>query len=92
MRFFALYGISISAYCGGTGKCGKCKIKLLSGKVEGGETNEKGVYLACRSKPLTDCKVLVGIVSGNGLEVSAFRRRASAGGNGVGAAVDLGTT
>lgn len=92
MRFFALHGISVPARCGGTGKCGKCKIRLLSGSLEGGETAEEGIYLACLAVPLTDCKVLAESETGSGLEASSFTRRASPQGGGTGVAVDVGTT
>ena len=48
-------GISIDAPCGGAGTCGKCRLKLLEGEVEGGKNKRKpqeydeGWRLACQS-------------------------------------------
>ncbi len=55
-----------SAPCGGTGKCGKCKIRLRSGELE--ITNddkryftntelEQGYRLACKAYPEQDCEI-----------------------------------
>ncbi|MBB1074574.1 2Fe-2S iron-sulfur cluster binding domain-containing protein [Rhodoferax sp. 4810] len=50
----------------GTGECGSCKCKLLSGKVEmdrysptalSDEERERGLILACRSRVVSDVKV-----------------------------------
>ena len=56
-------GVHINASCGGEGVCGKCRVIVEEGSVEGGvsekltaEDLEKGYRLACRSKirsPLT---------------------------------------
>lgn len=50
-------GIHINASCGGEGVCGKCRVILEEGKIEGGvserlskEDIEKGYRLACKSK------------------------------------------
>lgn len=91
MRLFALHGISVPARCGGVGSCGKCKIKLLSGKLKGGET-EADIYSACKAEPLTDCEILIYGEVGRGLETSVFTRRIRSCGEGAGIAVDLGTT
>ena len=51
---------SFSAVCGGKGKCGKCKIKLLNGRLSvtesdaayfSGEELKKGYRLACKAYP-----------------------------------------
>lgn len=46
--------IYISSPCGGNGKCGKCKIKLLEGKTEP-EADENGYVNACKTKLVTSC-------------------------------------
>ncbi len=46
--------INISSPCGGIGKCGKCRIKLLSGKTEP-MADENGFVVACHTKLLSDC-------------------------------------
>ena len=63
-------GIHINASCGGQGVCGKCRVYLEEGQVEGGlseklsaEDREKGVRLACQARPLTDVTVRVPVES-----------------------------
>ena len=60
-------GIPIEAACGGRGKCGKCKIKLLSGSCNELHPDElalltdeeisEGCRLACRAVPLEDMEI-----------------------------------
>ena len=58
-------GISIDAPCGGAGTCGKCRVKLLEGEVEGGRNHrkpqeyEEGWRLACQSTVCADAHFLV---------------------------------
>ncbi|MBN2039104.1 MAG: DUF4445 domain-containing protein [Spirochaetes bacterium] len=62
-------GVDIVNICGGITKCGKCKVKIIEGKVSDPEDNEKklltekelnsGYRLACSTFPLTDCKISV---------------------------------
>lgn len=47
----------LQALCGGQGRCGKCKVRLLRGQVFSTAPSEQGVYLACRTYPLTDCEI-----------------------------------
>jgi uncharacterized 2Fe-2S/4Fe-4S cluster protein (DUF4445 family) len=61
-----LAGIHINASCGGTGVCGKCRIMLESGRVEGGLSEkispaeqEEGVRQACTALPLEDVQVRI---------------------------------
>ena len=60
-------GIPIEAACGGRGKCGKCKIKLLKGQCSPLHEDERlllseeeiagGYRLACRAIPLSDAEI-----------------------------------
>lgn len=57
-------GINLNNECGGTGICGKCRVRLLSGKITSNETfilseNERraGYILACTSFPAGDLTV-----------------------------------
>lgn len=59
-------GIFMSAVCGGRGTCGKCRIRLLAGRLEpSGEDREfftereleEGIRLSCRAYPETDCRI-----------------------------------
>jgi len=52
-------GIYLVASCGGKGICGKCRIKIHSGKYRTsasrpGRDKEKGIVLACRTFPKSD--------------------------------------
>lgn len=50
-------GVYVPALCAGRGTCGKCKVKILEGKVssleEASERREE-IRLACKTCPLTD--------------------------------------
>ena len=60
-------GLPIEAACGGRGKCGKCKIKLLKGQCSPLHEDERlllseeeitdGYRLACRAIPLSDAEI-----------------------------------
>ena len=57
-------GIILNAECGGAGLCGRCKIKLISGKITSKETfllsekeRKSGYLLACTSFPTGDVVV-----------------------------------
>ncbi len=66
----ALYslGIIINSSCGGSGKCGKCRIQIISGASPYGEIDkkfinkqmlEKGYRLACQTKIMKDMSVII---------------------------------
>ena len=62
--------VHINASCGGEGVCGKCRVIIESGEVEGGTSEklkpsdiEKGYRLACRSKVKGDLTVRVPVES-----------------------------
>lgn len=57
-------GINLNSDCGGAGVCGKCRVKLLSGKITSQETfilseadRQAGYILACTSFPADDLTV-----------------------------------
>ncbi len=59
-------GVHINASCGGEGVCGKCRVILESGEVEGGvsemlsaEDKEKGYRLACLAKVASDLTIRI---------------------------------
>ncbi|GAB6906629.1 Ferredoxin [Desulfosarcina cetonica] len=63
-------GIHINASCGGEGVCGKCRVIIEAGAVEGGLSEqispadrEKGYRLACRSMVTGDVTVRVPVES-----------------------------
>ncbi len=61
-------GIYISAVCGGQGRCGKCKIRLIQGSCEPSPEDKRffteeelaeGFRLACTAYPAEDCTLRV---------------------------------
>ncbi len=63
-------GVHINASCGGTGVCGKCRVLVEQGQVEGGvsehlsdEDKEKGYRLACMSTVVSDLVIRVPVES-----------------------------
>jgi len=63
-------GVHVNASCGGEGVCGKCRVLIENGSVEGGiseklsqEDREQGYRLACQSRVTGDLVVRVPIES-----------------------------
>lgn len=63
-------GVHINASCGGSGVCGKCRILLEQGTLEGGisehlspEDREKGYRLACQSEINSDVTIRIPVES-----------------------------
>lgn len=49
-RLFSMHGIHIPMRCGGNGTCGKCKVKLLEGRVSGAQPDSvRASVHACRA-------------------------------------------
>ena len=68
--------VAIDAPCSGNASCGKCRVRILSGEVEGLQTSHitdeefsNGWRLSCCTKPLSDCEVWVPDIA------SAYRSR-----------------
>lgn len=78
-------GVHINASCGGSGVCGKCRVVIEGGEVEGGITEKldakdlaSGVRLACQCKVRSDLVVRIPIeseVDASVLNKSATTRR-----------------
>jgi uncharacterized 2Fe-2S/4Fe-4S cluster protein (DUF4445 family) len=63
-------GVHINASCGGAGVCGKCRVKIESGEVAGGISEqlsdadrEKGYRLACIAMVTSDLTVRIPVES-----------------------------
>jgi uncharacterized 2Fe-2S/4Fe-4S cluster protein (DUF4445 family) len=63
-------GVHVNASCGGAGQCGKCRVIIESGTVEGGVSEalskddwDRGYRLACLSKITSDLVVRVPVES-----------------------------
>lgn len=53
-------GVYLRSPCMGLGRCGKCKVAVVEGIVRTKEpVNDEGLYVACRTNPLSDLKVMV---------------------------------
>jgi len=53
-------GVYINASCRGLGKCARCKVTVISGIVRTKEAiDENSLYVACRTYPLSDLKILI---------------------------------
>ncbi|WP_457553156.1 ASKHA domain-containing protein [Desulfobacula sp.] len=75
-------GVHINASCGGEGVCGKCRVLIEKGNVEGGvseklsvEDREKGYRLACLSEVNSDLVVRIPVES----EIDTSRLNVQAG-------------
>jgi uncharacterized 2Fe-2S/4Fe-4S cluster protein (DUF4445 family) len=71
-------GVHINASCGGEGVCGKCRVMIEQGTVEGGiteklsqEDRDKGYRLACQAAVKEDLVVLIPVESA--MDASALR-------------------
>ena len=88
-------GVILSAPCGGRQRCGKCKVKLLDGKVEGDTPDSDSRVRACMAIPFSDITIAVSgnteiisnEVSAPALTAESRRTPARAG-----VALDIGTT
>ncbi len=76
-------GVHINASCGGTGVCGKCRVLLEQGTMDGGiseqfsvEDKEKGYRLACQSQITSDITIRIPVES----QVDTSRLNAQSGG------------
>ncbi|MEN8250948.1 MAG: ASKHA domain-containing protein [Bacteroidota bacterium] len=63
-------GVHINASCGGEGLCGKCRVMIKKGDVDGGYSQKlseedlaKGYRLACRSRVKSDLEVFIPVES-----------------------------
>ena len=81
-------GFLLPAGCGGRGTCGKCRVRVSGGRygVRGREV------LACRTPAEEGLRVRVGQYRGGGLTEGLSAPFACDGEEGVGLAVDIGTT
>ena len=66
LQLARMANVAIDAPCSGNGSCGKCKVKLLEGRLDTIPSRHiseaefaEGWRLSCNSKVLSDCTVLV---------------------------------
>ena len=79
-------GVHINASCGGTGVCGTCKVKIVSGSIEGDPTEKitkaefaEGYRLACKSRVISDVTVEIPLESRLDKAIQARENKRSAG-------------
>ncbi len=73
-------GVHINASCGGSGACGKCRVLVEKGEVDGGisehllvQDQEKGYRLACLARVVSDLTVRIPVESE--METSRLNRQ-----------------
>ncbi|MDJ0983914.1 MAG: ASKHA domain-containing protein [Desulfobacterales bacterium] len=71
-------GVHVNASCGGEGVCGKCRVRIEEGTVDGGisekisqQDQEKGFRLACQAQVKSDLLVRIPVESA--MDASALR-------------------
>ncbi|MEW6327111.1 MAG: ASKHA domain-containing protein [Thermodesulfobacteriota bacterium] len=70
-------GVHINASCGGSGVCGRCKVKIENGNVIG-EQDEAGYWQACKTFVHGDVEVAIPVISY--LDRGALARKAPSAG------------
>jgi uncharacterized 2Fe-2S/4Fe-4S cluster protein (DUF4445 family) len=75
-------GVHINASCGGEGVCGKCRVRIEAGAVDGGVTEKlsaedagKGYRLACQAMATGDLTVRIPVESA--IDAGVLNRPAS---------------
>jgi uncharacterized 2Fe-2S/4Fe-4S cluster protein (DUF4445 family) len=54
LEVFRRNGVSMDAPCGGQGRCGKCRVKILEGSTDGESPGDDGMVRSCKAVPLGD--------------------------------------
>lgn len=83
-------GAVFSADCGGNGKCGNCKVKLLKGRVEGALADENGYLPSCKAILTEDIQIELPEKGLEKIEVITLKNINNT--TDVGAVLDIGTT
>ena len=89
LSFLQEKGYFLSARCGGNGKCGKCKVRVIEGHFNG---QKDGYVLSCLAHMHEDAYVEVFETEGGGLTRSFENKARTDGEEGFGVALDIGTT
>lgn len=83
-------GVIFSADCGGGGKCGNCKVKLLKGKVAGVKADENGFILSCKADLVED--IQIELLEKDLGKINLVTLKDISNATEVGAVLDIGTT
>ncbi len=85
-------GYYLPAACGGKGTCGKCRVRLISGEVDGAIPDSDGEILSCRANLVADvCIELPKTAKGESERIETTSERVNIDGE-VGIVLDIGTT
>ncbi|MDR1174320.1 MAG: ASKHA domain-containing protein [Treponema sp.] len=90
LEVFRRAGVSMDAPCGGQGRCGKCRVKILEGSTGGESPEAGGMVRSCRAVPLGD--LLIEIPPAARLRKSPAGLPRSGNISRAGIALDIGTT
>ncbi|MBQ9784554.1 MAG: DUF4445 domain-containing protein [Clostridia bacterium] len=91
LGILASVGVSLPAACGGRGTCGKCRVRLISGRVAGTEADACGEILACHASVCEDLVLSIPQSAGSGLD-RFLSQPLTGGAAGLCAVLDVGTT
>lgn len=83
-------GFLVSSPCGGNGKCGKCKVKLINGDVYGAEMDENRMVKSCLARIKED--ITVELTNDNKYKINLSNIEKVEPNGEYGVAVDIGTT
>ena len=83
-------GFLVSSPCGGNGKCGKCKVKLINGEVCGAEMDENRMVKSCLARIKED--IAVELTNDNKYKINISNIEKVEPNGEYGVTVDIGTT
>ena len=97
------HGVRVDAPCGGGGRCGKCRVRIVSGELPVTASDRaflserelaEGVRLACTARPTKDLRIRILAKPKRKITTAEAVAERTAGGDpaGYGIAVDIGTT
>ncbi|MEE1026696.1 MAG: 2Fe-2S iron-sulfur cluster-binding protein, partial [Acutalibacteraceae bacterium] len=84
-------GISISAPCGGNGKCGKCKVKLIKASAGDLKPDSNGMIKSCKTVITEDLIIEIPNTLSNEISLWCSSERPPENAE-LGVALDIGTT
>ncbi len=83
LRVMQRHDVFVKVPCGGAGVCGKCKVKVIEGKILptskdqlyfGEEEIAQGYRLACQAYPLENCSISIEVIHEDQFRISSDYR------------------